>query len=752
MIRIVFPLKDLIRIRRSFTPISNNMKAGNLIALALFLSIAHLCFAQKKNPAPTQQDMQKMMQQAQQMMKEMESEMSPEDKKLMDSLGFKMPDMNKASKSIPAVSNKQLADAWENENRIVPKKDAARIAAIPKIAPGNMKSYLVSIHQKSSAALSPEIVSLSNKILENALKSGLTLAQSGTMAAGFWTIGKPEIALYLLGKACIESPTNTDNLCNYAAVLSMSGGQHLAIPILNNLNAQFRKNSTVLNNLGQAWFGLGEMTKAQSYLDSAIAIYPYHPQANLTKSRIEESKGNTTKAIECVKKSLKHAYSKEKEDRLRQLGYKIKLADLSFSFKPDVDPLGSGRYKRPDYPKSVAEMKAMRPYWITFNDEVEAQIAKLQKEYTEQSKKYADNMGNMTAEAMQAINKGGTMPAFMRPPLFSTKAGLAMKQLEQHQTVVEKRITEKYITLRGDLDKIDKERPHADPSAPCSAHRDAYNAYISKYNERKKVFDDEILELRRFFYDEMAFWAQFTSTDKTMYENIRLSFQISWLQLLNDRLYQPVVNYPQDFEECIDENNYNKAGKLSEFDNTDACKYKSVVKFGPLKLTTNCSHSTYELSFDNIPMGPLKEFEAKYTEVGTKYENSSIKVVPKTLGIDAQLGPVNAELGIGSKWEVKMDANGVTDWKGTISPGAEIGVGISSETIKAGASVGASVDIEVGAGGVSDINIVNNVKAGIGLNADGVPPALEMGVESRVSIITGQSSTSGTGILSGVKF
>lgn len=55
-------------------------------------------------------------------MKEMQKEMndmSPEDKKMMDSMGIKMPSI----KDIPKATDKQLADAYENENRIVPKRD-----------------------------------------------------------------------------------------------------------------------------------------------------------------------------------------------------------------------------------------------------------------------------------------------------------------------------------------------------------------------------------------------------------------------------------------------------------------------------------------------------------------------------------------------------------------------------------------------------------------------------------------------------
>ena len=47
--------------------------------------------------------------------------LSPEDKKTMDSLGIKMPSF----KNVPKVTDKQLADATEEEERTVSKKDIA---------------------------------------------------------------------------------------------------------------------------------------------------------------------------------------------------------------------------------------------------------------------------------------------------------------------------------------------------------------------------------------------------------------------------------------------------------------------------------------------------------------------------------------------------------------------------------------------------------------------------------------------------
>lgn len=122
-----------------------------------------------------------------------------------------------------------------------------------------------------------------------------------------------------MGKACVSDMSNSNNLNNYAAFLTMAGGEHAALPILQKLNLQYPGNSTILNNIGQAWYGLGEMNNANQYLDSAMHFYGNHSQANQTKSEIQKSEGKTQESIESLKRSIKENYTPEKEVQLENL-------------------------------------------------------------------------------------------------------------------------------------------------------------------------------------------------------------------------------------------------------------------------------------------------------------------------------------------------------------------------------------------------------------------------------------------------
>ena len=98
--------------------------------------------------------------------------LSAEDKRMMDSLGIKMPDFKKP----PKATNNALKTSWEDENRIVPKRDNKRIAAIPKAATtARMGAYVAAVQKNTAVVMSDEIkqigIKLYNYIQQNSNNS-----------------------------------------------------------------------------------------------------------------------------------------------------------------------------------------------------------------------------------------------------------------------------------------------------------------------------------------------------------------------------------------------------------------------------------------------------------------------------------------------------------------------------------------------------------------------------------------------------
>ncbi len=201
--------------------------------------------AQQKNPK-TQAEINERAKAAQ---KEMDK-LTPEQRKMMEQMGIPNPAIQQG----PPVSDQQVSDATGGST--VPEKDLQKIASISKspLTKATLPAFLSATHNVVVTKLKPaskttgENIYLKLKVDEN------TPSVIGNTAAGLWILGRIEPALYVMGKACMMEAENTDNLNNYAAMLTMCGAPNYAIPILNYLNAQFPQNPTILNNLGQAWF------------------------------------------------------------------------------------------------------------------------------------------------------------------------------------------------------------------------------------------------------------------------------------------------------------------------------------------------------------------------------------------------------------------------------------------------------------------------------------------------------------------
>ncbi len=293
------------------------MKRFLLSAVVVLFTIQPLLSQTKPKPkqketAPTQKEMEEMMKEAQKAM----DGLDPKAKRMMDSLGIKIPSFN----NLPNVTDQQLADAAEEDERVIPSKKTELIAKLPKktLTNAELASFVRTTNSSIAGLITPKSKALAEKAIVQFKNDPYYGAMIASTANGMWIMGLKQPAVYLMGKATEVLP-NADNYNNYAAYLTMTGAGHMAIPVLEKLNRAHKNNSTVLNNLGQAWLQLGDADKANKYLDSAIRVYANHPQANYTKCLILESEGKTAEAVVALKRSLKHSVTKSKLEKLDKL-------------------------------------------------------------------------------------------------------------------------------------------------------------------------------------------------------------------------------------------------------------------------------------------------------------------------------------------------------------------------------------------------------------------------------------------------
>lgn len=707
----------------------------NLI-LSLFLFSIAVSFAQSKprqtpaEKAPTQQDMQEMTKEAQKMM----DEMSPEMKKMMEDAGMKVPDMKTIGKKTSGITDAQLKKAMEDENRLVPVKDMARISAISKTAltDATLAVFLTSVHSKVITQLKPAAKQKGEEIYQLIKKEYSTDVATGNAAASLWMLGRAELAIYILGKVCADNPSNSNNLNNYASMLSMSGAEQLAIPFLDNLNKRFPENSTILNNLGQAWFGLGDIEKSEKYIDNVLRIYGYHPQANITKSFIEENKGHKAEAIEAMKRSVKHAYTKEKEDRLRKMGYKLQGKEVPWPYKINPDPLGLSAFRHPKFPASVDESIVLEEEWTQFKKECTSEITKLNFQYKqaeefsiredERRKKEAMNEVKNAIEGKSITGSVSILPFFSEKAILKLEeknadkdGGTKLKLIRAVENLTD------YVKSRNILkqtydNEIKKLNEREDDQLGqgmankdfCPQKKDLANVFLATYNPGLQQKWDEYLKITRQQISDDAYWSQYVLW-ADQFEVKKINLKIAYLRAIKDASYQSITSY-----ECNPIPIEPKVSKLGEFDDMH-CEYHSNFTCPVGSIRIDCSRMTTELDLKIIKLG-LKQDMNKET-FGDQYMSCSVEL-STAIGVGFNKGPLKAEVSAGVGAKAEFDRNGLKDFILKASAGISVGTDVMDGASMAGV-------------GASDL-------------------AIDANVTGQISIISGKSSVEGGGMLEGV--
>jgi len=626
----------------------------------------------KKEEMPSQQELQNMMQQ---MEKEME-DMDPESKEMMKKMGIKMPDTKTIMNGISGNSQEDLQKAWDNQGKTIPDKDMTRIAFVnsKKLAQVNLPDYVNQVHKSVVAKVGAKGAAVADEIVATAKTSGKSSAQ---MANGLWMFGANIPAVLVLGKTISEQPINDDNLNNYAAFLVMTGAEEAALPILNYLNKKYPKNSTILNNIGQAWFGLGDLDKASAYFDSTMVLYPGHSQANFTKSLIQEHKGDKSGALSSMKRSIKTGYSITKESRLNEFNYQLKTIDITWNPPFPQDPLGFGQMNWPGYPKSVNASETLEKEWEAYKESIKAKTDAIEEKFSQAEKNYEDVL-NDPAKMMQNLLKTNLkLPKSSMP--FSSKAKakleyynenddvLALKKYEEQLANLDD-VQEELRAVDAKFDKIIEEYRKANPDGEgskisaqqyCDGINEINNRYLSQTNQILEARNLEWIEYWRNTMSRRLNYIQYALPEEA-FELEKLRAQLMWLGLIGGQEVKFSTPCKAGGEE---QRTKPKAKALADFYDM-TCKQKSELDFQFASITIECNKMTTKLD-----AGFLKYSQRENMDNGTIIRGTV--EIGKDFGVGNGIskGPLKAELKVSIGAFIEFDSEGITDGgvKGGIS-------------------------------------------------------------------------------------
>ena len=670
------------------------------ILLCSFLLIACISFAQikpkQKDKPPTQKEMTEMMNE----MQSMTEGMNAEDKKMLDSMGFKMPDLKGVQKTVAGLNDAQITKANNDNNRIVPLKDAARISAALSltISDAAMPAYIEKLHGLVTQKMKPEQAVRAESIYMALSQNIGSSTAIGQTAVGVLMDGKPMLAIYLMGKACKKLP-DADNLNNYAAVLTNFGAEQLAIPILNNLSKKYPANSTIYNNIGQAWFGLGDIEKANKYIDSAIRLYAYHPQANFTKCLIEESKGNKLGAIEAAKRSIKKGYSLVKANKLDKLGYQLKSDDVDWNAPMPKDELGLNNFKWPVYPKNVDESKEAEGAWEIFRQECTEKLNELnaQQEMLEEQMQAAQQ--NREKQLLQASQTGtgvSLFPEMMYKALI--KLGPAVKGFEAANNYVFADKFQAVLDAQKTIAAFEKEEAEdmrifnkkfagqfgegkSNPfDSACIEENKIRNRFLKKANGFMEDVEKKYLHQVSQQTDNLLYYRKYTQwPDQYAYTTVVA--KISWLTIISRQIvsFRNRSTYCQHPPKEKDP----QSDSLQNFDDV-ACKYISTTNLGCFTITSQCSRLIGDFDCGGITI------HAKQNDETNRFSGSVFVGAGKSVSVGK--GPISAEAEVTAAVGVEISENGSTDLVGKVGGN----INVAGQTVvgaegRAGVNSGPSV-------------------------------------------------------------
>ena len=498
-----------------------------IIALLVVTLIAKPVFSQTPSKKEMQEQMQQAIKDLNNQIKELEKQIA-EGKKNKEELEVikGMEDdlamlkkqaimMGNMSKGVSNMSDRTFQQAAnEDNNEDVLKKDINRIKTLPEkvLTHAELTIFVKNITAEVEKKISPEQLKQALAIYKIAKEKKLE-ADIGNFASLCWMNSYTELALYFAGKACLADMKNPDNLNNYAAFLSMTGGEHLALPILENLNQQFPGNSTVLNNMGQAWHGLGEINNAKKYLNDAMHAYAMHPQANRTMGRIQKAEGRAQESIESLKRAIKESYDPDIEAEIENLGGKLKYEDVPFRYPGKAEQIGVEKFFQsiPAYPFVGGETASAS--WIEWSDFKEKVMA---------AKEAVGMKLKILKAKVEAYTKKVIADQSLLQP-YNNKVHITARRkslllIEWYNDRLALLNTEMMDAANLIAQYRDEMEQALKSLTECSARKDAATTFLSKANLLNQQVSSKGQLLHKEFINAEAWLALYTSTDRSLYE------------------------------------------------------------------------------------------------------------------------------------------------------------------------------------------------------------------------------------------
>lgn len=403
-------------------------------------------------------------------------------------------------KSSPATAP---ASATETERPALPPRNHKLLAKIPAktLTRAELLIYINGLQQnlQKQKGNAKAIAAAKNKM------GGYPASSHEVLAFLFFAKKEYVSSLWVFCSVVKANPANLNALANLAAVLNHVGFPHKSIPLSLHTLAAAPSAAAVHNNLGQAYFRLGDMDNAIRYLSSATRLAPLHVEANATQGYINEARGNTGTAAQQYRNSLQGGYNKVAADGMKRAAPESDISKLiripareNYPEKDDNIPFGCPVYPGGGYAAAVL-----------FNARQTAEAEAWRITAVEYEEKAGQALG-VSAMNIFRSQQNSLGLAFRVSPFFD-KAQLIIGRSYQHYMEDSRRFQDEFDKWKENFTKtwsrrIDEACAELKSDECCAVLIRLYDqrneAYMAAYNQ----YCEKMWKAARWHYNTVAYW------------------------------------------------------------------------------------------------------------------------------------------------------------------------------------------------------------------------------------------------------
>lgn len=507
-------------------------------------------------------------------------------------------DMKPSVVLIPSSNNPTSSVKFNFE--IPPLSPKLKLLPAQPLTTEAYNNYVQDLYVKISSAINPDEKKKADEYLKNKkITQSKDISNTGLAA---WLQNTPKAGLYLFSKAVSVNPSDALAANNFSAFLIMGGLPEKSIPILDYWNKQKPGAPTILTNLGNAYYLLGDTTRAMKYLQQVVQIDSLNPTANKILCIMYLKKGDVKNAKKCGGRSIATCIDEQVIEILRQLDNKVKAGELMSQFPP-LPAKEFPMLKRIRIPAMPSTLDDMEEFAI----ELAAEKASLKMTIADIEAKTPNISEQLQQKIVMASFKNGISSMRLKAQYIIMDGMLTYQNNRIKESdvffyrvkkmniiynakvkAIQKIYDEKLKKLEGgeagDEDKIAalELAKCQEVNAETGGHLVGLSGLINQYASRQEYIS------RKFFRD-YANWAPYWMPETTIsFSSIERDYLKDILNILGE--YQVIKKMDCSVFEPLQK----KDGVLQEWEDEYCANFKGKVGIGPAKVAWACNSISIE--------------------------------------------------------------------------------------------------------------------------------------------------------------